>query len=699
MKKVLFQNRLALLRATGISARALILALILAPMGVMAQKYNPGDIEAVNKIIADNGWNKTPYTDPTYNSDPPWSGVYWSADATNKRITHLFLFPLTPKLTGTLDVTALTGMVKLDCQSNSLSGINVSGLTNLTELQCNDNPSISAIDVSTCTSLVAFGCMANSISVLDVSMLTGLKHLYCSHNSLSALDVSMLTSLEQLICENNSLSALDVSALTNMEFLTCQNNSLSALDVSAMASLWHLNCSNNSLTSLVLNASAPYTKINVSGNNMTSESAVTGKEIVWDGSNFIYSPQNVPQTPTSYPVTVVGGTGSGSYAAGATVNISADAPAAGMEFDRWTMSDRIMLANANSPSTSFTMPAYAVTATATYRVSPPKIESHPENQTVVEGGKVSFSVAATFSGTPGYMWQVSVNEGAAWGDITADGVYSGNRTATLTLSDVPLSFDGNLYRCVVVNRVGLSGAEAYSNAAKLAVNPAAAPTYAVTVSGGTGAGSYEAGATVSITADAPAAGKAFDRWTTSSNGVTFADATAAATSFTMPPNAVAVTATYKDLPADATTYVVTVSGGTGNGSYEAGATVSITADAAPSGKVFDCWTTASAGVTFANATAASTTFTMPSNAVAVAATYKDAVANEAIQADGLRAYAENGVLHVGGLAAGQTWCVYTITGVQIYRGVAGGGNNETLPLSVRGVHIVTDGRTAVKVVH
>ena len=74
---------------------------------------------------------------------------------------------------------------------------------------------------------------------------------------------------------------------------------------------------------------------------------------------------------------------------------------------------------------------------------------------------------------------------------------------------------------------------------------------------------------------------------------------------------------------EGTSYAVTVNSGTGGGDYAEGATVTITADAAPSGKVFDKWTT-SDGVTFANASSATTTFTMPAKAVTVTANYKTA---------------------------------------------------------------------------
>ena len=72
------------------------------------------------------------------------------------------------------------------------------------------------------------------------------------------------------------------------------------------------------------------------------------------------------------------------------------------------------------------------------------------------------------------------------------------------------------------------------------------PTYALTVIKGTDSGSYAAGDKVSITADAPPTGQAFDKWT-GGNGGTFENANSAATIFTMPDAAATVTAVYTAL--------------------------------------------------------------------------------------------------------------------------------------------------------
>lgn len=74
---------------------------------------------------------------------------------------------------------------------------------------------------------------------------------------------------------------------------------------------------------------------------------------------------------------------------------------------------------------------------------------------------------------------------------------------------------------------------------------ASSKKYTVSVSGGSGSGEYAAGAIVSINAYALGTGQVFDKWTTSTAGVGFADATSTSTTFTMPAANVAITATYK----------------------------------------------------------------------------------------------------------------------------------------------------------
>ena len=72
-------------------------------------------------------------------------------------------------------------------------------------------------------------------------------------------------------------------------------------------------------------------------------------------------------------------------------------------------------------------------------------------------------------------------------------------------------------------------------------------------------------------------------------------------------------------------FTVTVTDGTASVSKAAaGTTVTLTANAAPSGQVFDKWVVVSGSITLADASSATTTFKMPAEEVSVKATYKDA---------------------------------------------------------------------------
>ena len=111
-----------------------------------------------------------------------------------------------------------------------------------------------------------------------------------------------------------------------------------------------------------------------------STSSVTNDTIIatgWQGNaptasftvtNPGSAPSNAIVVPISngvqtYPLSVNGGSGSGNYAAGSIVNISANAPPTGQVFLNWTGSP---VANPNAVTTTLTMPAAAASVTANY---------------------------------------------------------------------------------------------------------------------------------------------------------------------------------------------------------------------------------------------------------------------------------------------------------------------------------------------
>jgi len=131
------------------------------------------------------------------------------------------------------------------------------------------------------------------------------------------------------------------------------------------------------------------------------------------------------------------------------------------------------------------------------------------------------------------------------------------------------------------------------------------------VNSGSGSGTYASGSEVNITADTPAVGMIFYKWTGDVSGI--ADTNSPSTTFTMPSSDASITATYINA------YVLTVISGTGSGSYTAGTVVNISADAPPAGKIFDRWTVDIGGVATPNAS--STTYIMPASDASITAIY------------------------------------------------------------------------------
>jgi hypothetical protein len=181
-------------------------------------------------------------------------------------------------------------LIDLLLLGNQITTIDVSKNTNLVVLQLGFNK-LTAIDVSKNTALEDLRVHQNQLTKIDVSNCLTLEYLHVRSNPLTTIDVSKNTALKTLSVWDTQLTTLDVSKNTHLEWLDVRDCQLTILDVSNNPVLEWLNASNNQLTSVILNAVAPYWFIDLSFNNMTSESAVTGRDIKWDGIDFIFSPR------------------------------------------------------------------------------------------------------------------------------------------------------------------------------------------------------------------------------------------------------------------------------------------------------------------------------------------------------------------------------------------------------------------------
>ncbi|MBI5857892.1 MAG: M36 family metallopeptidase [Sphingobacteriales bacterium] len=95
------------------------------------------------------------------------------------------------------------------------------------------------------------------------------------------------------------------------------------------------------------------------------------------------------------------------------------------------------------------------------------VTSQPNNQTVCEGGNTSFTVAGSGTGII-YQWQVSIDGGSTWNNITNGGVYSGATSATLNITGANAAMNNYRYRCQLSNATCTT--PGISNAAILTVN-------------------------------------------------------------------------------------------------------------------------------------------------------------------------------------------------------------------------------------
>jgi uncharacterized repeat protein (TIGR02543 family) len=157
------------------------------------------------------------------------------------------------------------------------------------------------------------------------------------------------------------------------------------------------------------------------------------------------------------------------------------------------------------------------------------------------------------------------------------------------------------------------------------------PSYAVTVTGGTAhtvfnsnnvAGPFYTNETVTVVANTPATGYTFTRWEAA--GIAFADDSQTTTTFTMPGNAVSVTAVFTALPQHAVTLAFQGAGGsagTGGGIYYVGDTVNIAAATPAANWHFSHWTGTIGVLTNINSPTAA--FTMPDFAVNLTAHFAE----------------------------------------------------------------------------
>ena len=307
---------------------------------------------------------------------------------------------------------------------------------------------------------------------------------------------------------------------------------------------------------------------------------------------------------TAYSITVTGGTATDSSSnpiakAAEDENVHIVAPElTGKRFREWTVeagSAAVALADAAADSIWIHMPAGNVILKANYDTI---IDSVSATFDAPVNGKHIDQTLTT--GSPNYTATLTrVWQGTGFKSLT-DTIYETGKEYAFFVQVAPASgyvIVPNNQLSVTLNGTALNFADDYigSYSAWRIVLTAISdeiPHFAVTVTNGIASASLaQENDVVTITANAPASGFVFDKWTTE-DGVTFASATSASTTFVMPAKAVTVSATYKAIPQFTVSF--DAGGGTGtmsnelvneNDKFELPANLFV----APANKEFKCW--------------------------------------------------------------------------------------------------------------
>lgn len=201
-----------------------------------------------------------------------------------------------------LDVSMLTDLEKLDCQTNRLTELDVTKNTKLKYLYCGMENNLTKLDVSQNHELIQLCCgldgtgrmfiaeyaegrdimRGNLLTDIDISNNPNLEIFDCVSNKLEKLEVTNNPKLKTLLCYANLLTSLKITNTPEMVYLdlganvggypfpTWTGNYLTEIDLSGMSKLENLKCSCNRLNALDLSNNPVLHELICDTNNLTS---------------------------------------------------------------------------------------------------------------------------------------------------------------------------------------------------------------------------------------------------------------------------------------------------------------------------------------------------------------------------------------------------------------------------------------------
>jgi len=176
----------------------------------------------------------------------------------NNTVTQINCGTSSPKLGGTIDISAFPNLQEFRCNNNDITAISgYENNANLTIIQFFENkvtgsiPSLSSLNI-----LAIFNCFQNQLtgSIPSLSGLSNLVFFSCSQNQLTGPipSLSGLSNLQAFGCSQNQLtgSIPSLSSLNILATFNCSQNQLTGPipNLSANTALQNFNCRSNLLT-------------------------------------------------------------------------------------------------------------------------------------------------------------------------------------------------------------------------------------------------------------------------------------------------------------------------------------------------------------------------------------------------------------------------------------------------------------------
>ena len=229
-------------------------------------------------------------------------------ETNNAVVTLINCGTSSPKLGGTVDLSAFPNLQDFRCHSNDITAISdYSQKSTLTHLLFHDNLITGPIlNLSALTNLQFFSCDRNQLTG-SIPSLSGLVNLISFNSFLNPLSGSIpsldgLTALKQFRCYNNGLtgSIPNLSQATNLELFFCYSNQLSSFAGGSVSNtLGHFVAANNPLNQssidailsafVVANRTTGLRALNIGGFGASAPSYTGGTTTTSAGTNFTRS--------------------------------------------------------------------------------------------------------------------------------------------------------------------------------------------------------------------------------------------------------------------------------------------------------------------------------------------------------------------------------------------------------------------------